>query len=70
MDEVKLIEEHSAKTRMSEFLERYPNAVVFAAVNFPVVKPCDIDYSVKERLCKNGFSCAECRKKYWSESIG
>lgn len=59
--------EKPKKTRQSEFLDRYPNAVGKDSVIW--IRPCEID-DTKGNLCVTfGHDCRECRKKYWGEEI-
>lgn len=61
--------EHPVKTRMSEFLKQHPKAALNPVDKLPVVAPCTLDCSLRERLCKVDFSCSECREKYWLEEL-
>lgn len=59
--------EKPKKTRQSEFLDRYPNAVGKDSVIW--IRPCEID-DTKGNLCVTfGHDCRECRKRYWGEEI-
>lgn len=54
--------EHLKKTRRSEFLKMFPNAVPL------YIAPCHIDTKMTDDKCR-GKSCYECRKEYWSQEV-
>ena len=65
-DAVQIVEEwakdHPVKTRQSEFLKHFPNAVIDEDDGILGIRPCDID----ERIgCTNEKGCDGCRRKYW-----
>ena len=74
---VKIIEkwakEHPKKTRQSEFLKMFPDALIFEEVL--KIEPCElIGSKLNSEECHSydefGLSgCYECRKKYWLEEI-
>ena len=74
---VKIIEkwakEHPKKTRQSEFLKIFPEALIFEGVL--KIEPCElIDSKLNSEECHSydefGLSgCFECRKKYWTEEV-
>lgn len=58
--------EHPAKTRQSEFLKMFPNAVVMTG-GVLCVRPCDVDNTIKN-LCKT-TNCGVCRRDYWLQEV-
>ena len=74
---VKIIEkwakEHPKKTRQSEFLKMFPDALIFEEVL--KIEPCElIGSKLNSEECHSydefGLSgCYECRKNYWLEEI-
>lgn len=54
--------EHSVKTRQSEFLKMFPNAVIDEDDGILGIRPCDIDESIG---CTDGKGCDGCRRRYW-----
>ena len=58
--------EHPAKTRQSEFLKMYPNAVVMTG-GVLCIRPCDVDNTIKN-LCKT-TNCGVCRRDYWLQEV-
>lgn len=58
--------EHPIKTRQSEFLKMYPNAVVMTG-GVLCVRPCDVDNTIKN-LCKT-TNCGICRRDYWLQEV-
>lgn len=58
--------EHPVKTRQSEFLKMYPNAVVMTG-GVLCVRPCDVDNTIKN-LCKT-TNCGVCRRDFWLQEI-
>lgn len=71
---VKVVEEwakeHSARTRQSEFLKIFPNAVMTVADNLKVVAICPkrVDIKFIEPICE-GVKCVKCEKDYWLQEI-
>lgn len=58
--------EHPIRTRQSEFLKQYPNAVLEKGVL--AVRPCDLDSDIE---CHDRDErCYSCKKNYWLEEIG
>lgn len=58
--------EHPVKTRQSEFLKMYPNAVIDEDNGILGIRPCNID----ERIgCTNEKGCDGCRRKYWLTEV-
>lgn len=58
--------EHPVKTRQSEFLKMYPNAVVMTG-GVLCVRPCEVDNTIKN-LCKT-TNCGVCRLDYWLQEV-
>lgn len=58
--------EHPVKTRQSEFLKMYPNAVVMTG-GVLCVRPCEVDNTIKN-LCKT-TNCGVCRRDYWLQEV-
>lgn len=56
--------DHPVKTRQSEFLKLFPNAVIDDGVL--CISPCKIE---KDIVCVNGKSCDECFRKYWLAEV-
>ena len=69
----KWAKEHPIKTRQSEFLKMFPNALISEGVL--KIEPCElIDSKLNSEECHSydefGLSgCYECRKNYWLEEI-
>lgn len=59
---IKWAKEHSVKTRQSEFLKMFPNAVIDEDDGILGIRPCDIDESIG---CTDGKGCDGCRRRYW-----
>lgn len=58
--------EHPIRTRQSELLKQYPNAVLEKGVL--VIRPCELDSDME---CFEGDQmCYSCKKRYWLEEIG
>ena len=70
-DVVKIVEEWSKenpiKTRSSEFLKHYPNAINSEGVLFICPKKVDETYNPCNGCSK--ISCDECREKYWMQGV-
>lgn len=57
---------HPVKTRQSEFLKLFPNAVIDDDDGILGIKPCYID----ERIgCTDEKGCDGCRRKYWLAEV-
>lgn len=64
--------EHPRKTRQSEFLKMFPNALIFKEIL--TINPCAIDssrFGIEEchAYDDNNAGCFACRKKYWLEEV-
>ena len=57
---------HPVKTRQSEFLKMFPNAVIDEDDGILCIRPCDIDESIG---CTNGKVCDDCYRKYWLAEV-
>lgn len=55
---------HPVKTRQSEFLKMFPNAVIDDGVL--CISPCKIE---KDIVCVNGKSCDKCCREYWLAEV-
>nr|DAF41047.1 MAG TPA: Paired amphipathic helix protein [Caudoviricetes sp.] len=62
----KWAKEHPVKTRQSEFLKMFPNAIVMTGGAL-CVRPCDVDNTIKN-LCKT-TNCGVCRLDYWLQEV-
>lgn len=62
--------EHPIKTRMSKFLEVYPD-VPMAEDGLPVVAPCEINKEWQKKSEKENCegTCAYCRKDFWLQEM-
>lgn len=58
--------DHPFKTRQSEFLKMFPNAVIDEDDGILGINPCAIDESIG---CTDGKGCDGCRRKYWKEEV-
>ena len=59
--------EHPAKTRMSVFLEQWPDARIKRADGLPITSPCDLDGKLAGKC--DGIHCPECRKEFWLAEV-
>mgnify|MGYP006928592550 CR=1 FL=1 len=65
--------EHPRKTRQSEFLKMFPDALLFDGVLD--IDPCKIIHSkINSKECHafdelGDVGCFECRKQFWNEEI-
>ena len=62
----KWAEEHPRKTRQSEFLRMWPNAVTPKGVL--VINPCHIDCECDKTYCDAG-RCRDCRREFWGQEV-
>nr|DAO90876.1 MAG TPA: hypothetical protein [Caudoviricetes sp.] len=58
--------DHPVKTRQSEFLKMFPDAVIDEDDGILCIDPCTIDGSIG---CTNGKGCDGCRRKYWLAEV-
>lgn len=63
----KWVAAHPIKTRMSVFLEQWPDARIKKADGLPMISPCDLDNKLAGKC--EGIPCPECRKKFWSAEV-
>lgn len=64
--------EHPKKTRQSEFLKMFPNAMYSSDSSTLMIKPCELDQTELQngRRCDDySGKCQSCRKEYWSEEV-
>ena len=64
--------DHPRKTRQSELLKMFPNALIFKEIL--AINPCAIDssrFGIEEchAYDDNNAGCFACRKKYWLEEV-
>lgn len=59
--------EHPVKTRQSEFLRMFPNAMINESDGILCITPCNIEG--KSIGCPNGKGCDGCRRKYWLAEV-
>lgn len=68
----KWLAEHPVKTRQSEFLKIFPNALCNDD-GVLIILPCDIDtkkYTPYGEFCENiNTDCDKCREMYWLEQL-
>lgn len=68
---VKIVEqwakEHPVKTRQSEFLKRFPNAMINESDGILCIPPCNIEG--KRIVCAGGKNCGDCRREYWLTEV-
>ena len=55
--------DHPVKTRQSEFLKMFPNAMTNESDGILCISPCNIEG--KRIGCANGKGCNDCRLEYW-----
>ncbi len=58
--------DNPTKTRQSEFLKRFPNAVIDEDDGILGIKPCYIDESIG---CTDEKGCDGCRREYWLTEV-
>lgn len=59
--------DHPVKTRQSEFLKMFPNAMINESDGILCITPCSIEGKSIE--CPNGKGCDDCYRKYWKEEV-
>ena len=59
--------EHPVKTRQSEFLRMFPNAMISESDGILCITPCNIEG--KSIGCPNGKNCGDCRREYWLAEV-
>lgn len=59
--------DHPVKTRQSEFLRMFPNAMINKSDGILCISPCDIEG--KRIGCENGKGCNDCRLEYWLAEV-
>ena len=58
--------DNTVKTRQSEFLKMFPNAVIDEDDGILGINPCAIDESIG---CTDGKGCDGCRRIYWLTEV-
>lgn len=60
-------EQHPIRTRQSEFLKQWPNAVLDkdGVLTF---SPCKFD-ATRGAPCPKDIDCGKCRKEFWSQEV-
>lgn len=58
--------DHPVKTRQSEFLKLFPDAIIDEDDGILRIIPCFVDESI---ACTNEKSCDECRREYWLAEV-
>ena len=56
--------DNPVKTRQSEFLKMFPNAVTDDGVL--CIGPCEVEKGI---VCVNGKTCDDCCRKYWLAEV-
>ena len=63
---------HPAKTRQSEFLQKWPNAEI-SDDGLPTVAPCQLNIELlqcdSQDDCENRGVCGKCRRDFWLKEI-
>ena len=59
--------DHPLKTRQSEFLKRFPNAMINESDGILCIPPCNIEG--KRIVCAGGKNCGDCRRDYWLTEV-
>lgn len=71
-EQIRLLEEWSAahpyKTRQSEFLKQYPNALRDCD-NILMISPCDLDLTTHGKDECYTDNCLKCRHEYWTRKV-
>lgn len=63
------IKEHPRKTRQSEFLKQWPEALVDTSGTL-CIDPCNVDKQLKgEAYCKAQENCYGCRREFWMQEV-
>ena len=60
--------DHPVKTRQSEFMKIFPDAMINENDGILCVYPCDVE-GVKRIGCSNGKGCNDCRREYWLTEV-
>lgn len=68
----KWAKEHSAKTRMSEFLKQWPDAEI-GDDGLPAIAPCQLNIELlqceSQKDCEYRGVCDKCRRDFWLKEI-
>lgn len=62
--------EHPIRTRQSEFLKIFPNAMKGKDGNKGIIDICPFAVDTEFKCCEKYIDCVTCKKKYWLEDIG
>lgn len=60
------VKDHPAKTRQSEFLKMFPNAVIDEDDGILCIRPCYVEEDIG---CTEGKGCDSCRRKFWLTEV-
>ena len=66
---LKWCEEHSIKTRQSEFLKMFPNVRIYKGAIDICPWTIDCDYDCKNKKKYVDFDCTGCKKEYWLAEV-
>lgn len=61
----KWLKDHPVKTHQSELLKMFPNTPVDCNSGVIAMCPASFDASA----CKQGVSCDDCRREFWSKEV-
>lgn len=64
---IKWAKDHPVKTRQSEFLRMFPNAMINKSDGILCIPPCNIEGEGKSIGCAK--SCGHCRREYWLTEV-
>lgn len=59
--------DNPVKTRQSEFLKMFPNAMINESDGILCIPPCNIEG--KRIVCAGGKNCGDCRREYWLTEV-
>lgn len=59
--------DHPVKTRQTEFLKRFPNAMINESDGILCIPPCNIEGESKNIGCTK--NCGDCRREYWLTEV-
>lgn len=58
--------EHPVRTRQSEFLKMFPNAILDVQ---GILRVCPNNLDVKFENCSGTVDCSDCRRDYWQTEV-
>lgn len=64
---IKWAKDNPVKTRQSEFLKMFPNAMINESDGILCIPPCNIEGESKNIGCTK--SCGDCRREYWLAEV-